>query len=250
MKKIRFFGVIATVLLLSGCNQPKEYAPGTVENTPPGAVSQVEATDKVSRAAGIVDAVAGTDLKGKVEQVDKILNADAQVDQAVGIISGAVGKEYGYASGGHVSATVLKAVDGDTIKARVEGRGTQTIRALLIDSPESQPSKKAPTPQPLGKESSAFTHKLLDGKKVELEFDGKNEKDKYGRLLAYIHVNGTTLEEELVKKGLARVAFTFPDAKMLPELKKLEAEAMKKKIGIYQHEGYVTRTGYNVAAWQ
>lgn len=246
MKKKGLLAVLSLTLVLSGCNSPTQYTPGTAD-TPPAA-SQPQSMDRVTRAAGIVDAVAGTNIKDKVEKVDQILNTEGKVDQALEAISNTVGEGAQYPHEGRLSATVISAVDGDTLKVKLNKK-TETVRMLLVDTPESQPSKKAPVPQPLGPESSAFTHKLLDGKKIELEFDGDHERDTYNRLLAYVYLDGKSVQEELVKKGFARVAFTFPDAKLLPSLKKLEAEAKKKRIGIFSHDGYVTRTGFNVAAW-
>jgi endonuclease YncB( thermonuclease family) len=50
--------------------------------------------------------------------------------------------------------------------------------------------------------------RLLRERWVELEFDTQ-ERDQYGRLLAYVYVRGQMVNAPLVKEGCARVA-AFP----------------------------------------
>lgn len=60
---------------------------------------------------------------------------------------------------------------------------TEKIRILLIDTPETvHPNKPV---EPWGPVASQFTKDALTGKTVELEFDVQ-ERDQYGRLLAYV----------------------------------------------------------------
>nr|WP_281250291.1 thermonuclease family protein [Virgibacillus proomii] len=43
-----------------------------------------------------------------------------------------------------------------------------------------------------------------------MEFDVGELKDKYGRLLAYVYVDGKSVQETLLKEGLPRVAYIYP----------------------------------------
>ncbi len=141
------------------------------------------------------------------------------------------------------TATVDHVIDGDTVKVTI-GNQTETIRLLLIDTPESvHPTKPV---QPFGKEASNYLKEMLpNGTKIELEYD-VNKRDKYDRLLAYIWLDGKMINEVLVEKGFARVAYIYkPNTKYEMRLKKVEETAKNKKIGIWSIPNYVTDRGFD-----
>ncbi|MFP7487569.1 thermonuclease family protein [Priestia filamentosa] len=140
-----------------------------------------------------------------------------------------------------LQATVTRVVDGDTLRATVNGK-EEKVRLILVDTPETvHPSKPV---QPVGPEASSFTKKMLSNKKIEIE-PGVQERDQYGRLLAYIYVDGKMFNKTLIEKGLARVAVFPPNTRYLDEFKALEQKAKVAKLGIWQYENYVTDKGYN-----
>ena len=93
-----------------------------------------------------------------------------------------------------------RVVDGDTIIVRIEGK-EERVRLIGVDTPETVHPKKSV--EYFGKEASEFTRKMVEGKKVILEYDWQR-RDKYGRLLAYVYLeDGTLLNGEIIKqKGL------------------------------------------------
>ena len=105
-------------------------------------------------------------------------------------------------AGGRVFATVVHAVDGDTVTVRLGDR-TETVRLLGVDTPESvHPRKPVGC---FGPEASAHTKQLLPpGTRVWLERDQEG-RDRYGRLLAYVHraSDATFVNLELVSDGWA-----------------------------------------------
>lgn len=134
--------------------------------------------------------------------------------------------------------------DGDTIEVEFSDGRIETVRLLLVDTPESV---KPNTPvQPFGKEASDYIRKtLIKGNVVEIE-KGKEERDKYNRLLAYVWKDGELINELLVRKGLARIAYVYePNAKYLDKLRKAENEAKKERKGIWSIDGYVSENGFN-----
>lgn len=141
-------------------------------------------------------------------------------------------------------AVVNKVIDGDTIKVEFKAGEYETIRLLLIDTPETV-SPNVPE-QPFGKEASDFMKQtLIKDTVIEIE-RGIEERDKYGRLLAYVWKDGKNINEELLRQGLARVAYVYePNTKYLDEFKKAEQEAKEKGIGIWSIDGYVTDQGFN-----
>ncbi len=79
-----------------------------------------------------------------------------------------------------------------------------------MDTPETvHPTKEV---EPYGKEASDFARVQLAGKEVGLEFDVQ-ERDKYGRLLAYVWLGDKLFNEMLVAEGYAQVATYPPNVK-------------------------------------
>ena len=81
------------------------------------------------------------------------------------------------------SYEVVRIVDGDTV--RIMHNGTEeSVRLIGGDTPETvHPTKPV---EFYGVEASNFTKNLLRGERVFLRF-GKEERDKYGRLLAFVY---------------------------------------------------------------
>lgn len=122
-------------------------------------------------------------------------------------------------------------VDGDTAKFILNDE-VVTARFLAIDTPETKhPSKGT---EPYGKEASNYTcKKLKNAKEIKFEFDENASEDKYDRYLVWIFVDESLLQEELVNKGLAKVAYLYDDYKYTENLKKAEKEAKSSKLGIW-----------------
>jgi micrococcal nuclease len=93
---------------------------------------------------------------------------------------------------------VTRVVDGDTIHVRV-GTKTEKVRLLGIDAPESGACYSGPATQQL--------RRLVLNKTVRLQGDRTQAKrDRYKRLLAYVHLpNGKDAEVELLRGGFATV---------------------------------------------
>ncbi len=128
--------------------------------------------------------------------------------------------------------TFSKCVDGDTAKIKKDSK-IYTVRFLAIDTPETV--KKNADIEPYGKQASNYTCTTLkNAKKIVLEYDPKSsETDKYGRLLAWVYADGKMLQEELLKKGYAEVAYLYGKYLYTDTLKELQAEAKAKKIGMW-----------------
>lgn len=135
-------------------------------------------------------------------------------------------------------------IDGDTIRIKYNG-SSEKVRFLLVDTPET--NHETLGEQPYGPEAKAFMKELLAGQKtVYLEFD-VSYRDKYKRLLAYIYTkDGISLQEELLKNGLARVAYIYaPNTKHVDWFKDIQKTAQQSAVGIWSVEDYVTNRGYD-----
>jgi micrococcal nuclease len=146
-----------------------------------------------------------------------------------------------------VPVTLTATVDGDTIKVNYNGK-EETVRYLLIDTPEEK--KPGVCVQPYAMDAANRNKQLLTSGKVTLEFEqGKSKTDKYGRLLAYVFVNGASVQETLLKEGYARVAYIYePPYKYLNQYRNDENTAKSQQLNIWSKSGYVTDTGFKGCA--
>jgi micrococcal nuclease len=146
-----------------------------------------------------------------------------------------------------VEVELIHPVDGDTIAVNYQGE-EKNVRFLLVDSPETNHPQLGE--QPFGRKAKEYTSSIMKkAKEIELEFDIGPQKDKYGRLLAYVYVDGKLLQEELLKQGLARVAYIFPpNTRYVDQFKDIQKNAQQQGIGIWQVENYVQEDGFNPEA--
>jgi micrococcal nuclease len=123
-----------------------------------------------------------------------------------------------------------RVVDGDTIIVSIDGR-KERVRLIGVDTPETKhPNKPV---EYFGREASAFTKHMVEGKKVNLEYDWQ-KRDKYGRLLAYVFLeDGTFLNAEIIKQGYGFAYTRFP-FKFLDEFRRYEREARKANKGLWR----------------
>ncbi|MGM9987807.1 MAG: thermonuclease family protein, partial [Bacillaceae bacterium] len=143
-----------------------------------------------------------------------------------------------------MDVSIVRVIDGDTVKVKLPNGNEETVRLLLIDTPETvHPSKPV---QPFGKEASNLVKELLPANsKATLEID-VSERDKYGRLLGYIWVNGKMVNEILLEKGYARVAYVYaPNTRWVDYFREIQSKAQQKELGIWSIENYATDKGFN-----
>ena len=125
---------------------------------------------------------------------------------------------------------VIRVVDGDTIIVDINGT-EERVRMIGIDTPESvHPDAEKNTQY--GKVASQYTSSRLEGQQVSLEYDVE-ERDKYGRLLAYVYLDGEMFNAELVRKGYAMVYTYPPNVKYVDTFTQLQKEARSEKLGVW-----------------
>lgn len=127
---------------------------------------------------------------------------------------------------------VVKIVDGDTFKVKVEER-TVTVRMIGVDTPETVDPRKVV--QCFGKEASAKTKELLWKHSVVLKIDPTQAiADKYGRLLAYVYRDdGIFINKYLLENGYAHEYTYNVPYQYQKDFKDLEKKAREGKVGLW-----------------
>jgi micrococcal nuclease len=105
------------------------------------------------------------------------------------------------------AAVVTAPVDGDTVRVRT-ARGSETVRLLGVNTPETHHPTKGV--ECFGPEAAEFTDRELTGRDVVLELDVEH-RDTYGRLLAYVVVDGRRFNDVLLARGYARLLIIPPN---------------------------------------
>ncbi|MBT2582606.1 thermonuclease family protein [Planococcus sp. ISL-109] len=141
-----------------------------------------------------------------------------------------------------IPVQLVKTIDGDTIKVIYDGQEIN-IRYLLIDTPETSHPQLGK--QPFGEEAKARNLALVNSGQLTIEFDVGQRLDRYDRLLAYVYVDGKSVQEILLSEGLARVAYVYPpNTRHLTPYEEAQAQAKAKGIGIWSIENYVSADGF------
>ncbi len=138
------------------------------------------------------------------------------------------------------TVTVEEATDGDTFTISEPIKGTQDVRLIGVDTPETVDPEEEP--EPLGREASTFTEKALEGETVELEL-GEDAKDDYDRLLAYAWTSeaedgeAAMFNEALLAGGYGELLVIEPNGAYEECLASAEERARAQGLGIWALEG-------------
>jgi micrococcal nuclease len=130
-------------------------------------------------------------------------------------------------------ATVTRVVDGDTIVVRLGSGREERVRYIGIDTPESV---KPGTPvECFAKEASDANARLVEGRVVRLVRD-VSERDRYGRLLAYVYRDEDDLfvNEALVRDGFAHAKQYRPDVRFADRLEGVMEDARSASRGLWK----------------
>ena len=98
----------------------------------------------------------------------------------------------GVACAATLEGVVTRVSDGDTIWVTPKGGRKEKVRMDRIDAPESQ--------QEYGKEATEYLNRRIYGKTVKVEWE---KRDRYGRLLGIVWLDGSDINLEMVATGNA-----------------------------------------------
>lgn len=135
------------------------------------------------------------------------------------------------------SAAVIRAIDGDTIEVSIGG-ARETVRLLGVDTPEithaEAPDGRQGHDECFGPEATEFTATRLAGRVVTLELD-EVQRDRYGRLLAFVIVDGVRFNDLLLDGGFARLLVIPPNGRHARPMLETELAARRARRGLWGH---------------
>lgn len=127
---------------------------------------------------------------------------------------------------GPSSAVVKNVIDGDTIDL-VSG---ERVRYMLVDTPELRGERG---PDCFAAEAARINRDLVLGREIELRYD-RECHDRYGRLLAYVSLQGVDINRRLVERGYGCVLYIPPNGRADEEwFSRLEEEARVGRRGMW-----------------
>lgn len=129
-----------------------------------------------------------------------------------------------------LEGVVVRVVDGDTIHIRIESR-VEKVRYIGINTPELHHPARGE--EPGAREATAVNRALVGGKQVRLDLDVQ-ERDRYGRLLAYVWAGELLVNAELVRRGYAQVMTVPPNVRYQELFLKLQREAREAGRGLWK----------------
>ena len=140
-------------------------------------------------------------------------------------------------------ATVAKHFDGDTLRL-ADGR---RVRLLGIDTPEM--NYRHGLPQPLARQALARTQSLLPKHGPVCLTRDRKTQDRYGRELAHaFRPDGSSVEETLLREGLAVTFILPPNVALTDCLLAAERDARQARRGVWALPAYRPQPAASVPA--
>jgi micrococcal nuclease len=120
---------------------------------------------------------------------------------------------------------VIRVYDGDTITVSFCNVVDLRVRLIGVDTPEIRQGEA-------GKKVRDYVRKLILGKEVRIVTD-KRQRGPYGRLLGYVYIGDTFLNEHLITEGLAVPLFYRPNTQYQQDWEYLSDIAREKGAGFW-----------------
>ena len=132
--------------------------------------------------------------------------------------------------GSTLRATVVRGVDGDTVKVLVQGHEI-SVRMMGIDTPETHYMGKSQGEW--GEHAAEVLRGYLpEQDAVTLEFD-QERCDSYGRILAFVHHKGMNVNEQMLRDALAVNFCMYPSVKYCEKFARIVDVAVATRDGIF-----------------
>lgn len=235
MKHVTNFSL--TLILLGALGLPFLFYNGekTVTVMLPSEAEDIKQTAAAMPAVEEEERDMGTEEGSVVVRSNTSSHPPLTISPASGGIPLHLTREDGGGEVGEVGLLVVRGVDGDTIEVEWPSTSSgnmarERVRYIGVNTPESvDPRRKV---QCFGKEAAAYNKKLVLGKRVRLEPDVE-DRDKYGRLLRYVWLGDTMVNEQLMQDGYAQLMTIPPNVKYVELFKQAQTAAREAKRGLW-----------------
>lgn len=161
-----------------------------------------------------------------------------------------------------IQATVVRVVDGDTVRVNSNDLPQEeSLRILALDTEESNSGGSKPV-TPFGHKAKEKAQEFFSpGDAVVLEFPGNDSvavavqryRGNFGRLLVYIHKNGVDFQETMIKEGFSPYFTKYGNAVFHHDLyRDAERVAQQQHIGVWDQitvNGAEMRNYAALGAW-
>jgi micrococcal nuclease len=130
-----------------------------------------------------------------------------------------------------IQGKVVKVFDGDTLLIEINGR-VEPVRLREIDAPEVAHQKRSGQ-EPWGSRAKRFVQKMAAGKTVSLNIEETDERDPYHRVLAYVFLDQTFVNQAVLRSGNA---FYYPaplSGRYAADLQRAEEMARENGLGVW-----------------
>ncbi len=122
-----------------------------------------------------------------------------------------------------IEANVTKVADGDTVTAVTKDNQILKIRLFGIDAPEKK--------QPFGQKAKQVLTEMVHKKDIDVDIV---TGDRYGRSVGIIRLGNKTLNEEMIKRGLAWVYHDYCNKPECEKWTAIEEKARKDRKGLWE----------------
>ena len=120
----------------------------------------------------------------------------------------------------------MRVADGDTVRVRIDGGREERVRYIGIDTPE------VTSDECFAAEAAEYNGRLVAGRRVRLVLDAE-ERDRYGRLLAYVYAGDRFVNAELLRNGYAQPLTVPPNVRFEDRFRRLAREARREGKGLW-----------------
>ena len=142
-----------------------------------------------------------------------------------------------------IKAKLINVIDGDTFEVQTTDGNRDRVRLLGVDAPETNERNKPNEYDGItdtaclntwGDQAAEFAVNHLDGRDVTLILEGTTFRElfTFGRLLAFVELEGQDFSAELVRQGLARVYTEIQNSRE-EGLLQLQQQAQESNAGLW-----------------
>lgn len=136
------------------------------------------------------------------------------------------------------SGVVAAVPDGGTVLIDSEDGGKAEVRLAGLAAPRLRDGRQ---PEPYAREAGSALSALALGRRVALSHGG-TPRDRYGRLLAHLHLeDGTWIQGRMLEGGHARMESAPDNRALVPEMLALERAAREASRGLWRLDAYRPR---------